>query len=92
MTMSPYDKIVDRFIQADKELDKLPVRREAARRRREEERRRSQAVPVATSEPVPPLPPIPGPDVLPRPQELRPGPFFGQHMANNGFLQENHHR
>ena len=30
MTMSPYDKIVDRFIQADKELDKLPVRREAA--------------------------------------------------------------
>ena len=25
--MSPYDKIADRFIQADKELDKLPIRR-----------------------------------------------------------------
>ena len=91
-TLNPYDRIADRFIEADKELDKLPVRREAARLRREEERRRRQAVPVATPEPVPLLPPIPGPDVLPRPQELGPGPFFGQHMADNGFLQENHHR
>jgi len=73
--LDPYERVANRFIETDKELDKLPIRREAAKRRREEERRRKQAVPTATPQPVPPLPPITpaGPGVPP----AAPGPFMG---------------
>ena len=67
---TPYERIADRFIRADKELDSLPVRREAAKRRKDEERRRKEANRVPTARPQP-APPIPDPGLQP----TGPGPF-----------------
>ena len=40
---TPYDKIADKFITTDEELDGLPIRRDAAQRQKEEERLRKES-------------------------------------------------
>ena len=53
---TPYDRIARRFIEVDKELDKLPVRREAARRRRKAEQKGGAGPEKNDSRPEPPAP------------------------------------